>query len=356
MDTLTHALSGALLARAGAPREQRAGEPTTLQRMLVGALACGFPDIDIVASFVSPLTYLVNHRGLTHSLVAMPLWALLIAWLAALLLRPRRGMRAFLGTAAMGVSLHIAGDLITTFGTILFAPLSDARYAWGTTFIIDLWFSGIIVAGLLLSALWRASRVPAAAACAVLVAYVGFQAVMKAEAVEVARTHARNQRIAEADARFAALPRALSPFNWTAVVTTHDAQRFAHINLLRKDVPAEPAADDGRFARMQAEFFPKDNARWQRLPRFGNSPEEVRVAHAAWDDAGFAFFRWFADYPALLSSERLGATTCVWFQDLRFANPGVAYTPFRYGMCRDGITQPWQRFELLGQGQRARFD
>ncbi len=353
MDTLTHALSGALLARATAPREQREGEPTTAQRVLVGALACGFPDIDFLANFVSPLTYLLNHRGITHSLVALPLWALFIAWLAALVLRPRRGLRAFFGVAAMGVGVHIAGDLITSFGTIVFAPLSDTRYSWGTTFIIDLWFSGIIIAGLLFSALWRKSRIPATAACAVLAAYVGFQAVMKHEAINIGKNYARVQGLA--DAAVNALPRALSPFNWTVMVTTHDAQRFAHINLVRDDLPAAPAADAGQLARMRAEFFPKDHARWQRVPRFGSTPEEVRLAHAAWNEPEFAFFRWFADYPALLRTERLGANTCVWFQDLRFANPSVPFAPFRYGMCREK-GKPWQRYELLGEGRRAPFN
>jgi inner membrane protein len=47
----------------------------------------------------------------------------------------------------MALGAHIVGDLITGFGTIVFAPLSDWRAALGTTFIIDLWFSGIILAG-----------------------------------------------------------------------------------------------------------------------------------------------------------------------------------------------------------------
>lgn len=353
MDTLTHILSGALLARASAPREQRTGEPSTTQRVLVGALACGFPDIDFLTSFVSPLTYLLHHRGITHSLVALPLWAVFIASLAALLLRPRRGLRAFIGTAAMGVGLHITGDLITSFGTILFAPLSATRYTWGTTFIIDLWFSGIIIAGLFFSALWKRSRIPALAACVVLAAYVAFQATMKNQAIAAGREYVLAQGLG--DARVNALPRAISPFNWTVMVTTPDAQRFAHINLIRSKLPPEPAADDGQLARMRAEFYPKDQARWQRMPRFGNSPEEIQLAHAAWDAPEFAFFRWFADYPALLRTERLGTDTCVWFQDLRFANPGVARTPFRYGMCREQ-GKPWERFELLDAGRRVRLE
>ncbi len=353
MDTLTHILSGALLARATAPREGRAGEPTTAQRILVGALACGFPDIDFVASFVSPLTYLVNHRGLTHSLVALPLWALLIAWLAAKLLRQPRGWRAFIGTAAMGVGLHIAGDLITTFGTILFSPFADARFGWGTTFIIDLWFSGIIIAGLVASSLRRDSRTPATVAFMVLVAYVLFQALMKHQAAEFGRNYAKSQGMI--NARVSALPRAVSPFNWTVVVSTPDAQHHADINLVQRAMPPEPRPDDGFFARMRSSFYPPSQARWQLSPRFGMSPSETKLAREAWDHPDFAYYRWFADFPALLLIDRQSASTCVWFQDLRFLNVGVNFTPFRHGMCREP-GKPWQRYEFLGEGRRIRFD
>jgi inner membrane protein len=355
MDTLTHALSGALLARAGFARKPLPGEPTTAQRMLVGALACGFPDIDFIASFISPLTYLVNHRGITHSLVALPLWAALIAWLAAKALHPQRGMRAFIGVAAMGVGLHILGDLITTFGTILFSPVSDARFAWGTTFIIDLWFSGIIIAGLAASLIWRSSRKPALAACIALTAYVLFQALMKHEAAGIGREYARAQGLTQKGVSVSALPRAVSPFNWTVVVSTPDAQHFANINLVQSGMPPEAKPDDGFFARMRSSFYPRAMARWQLSPRFGFTPADQKLAREAWEQPDFAFYRWFADYPALFLIDRQPGATCVWFQDLRFLNVGVGYTPFRQGMCREQDS-PWQRFELLTEGRRVRFD
>ena len=98
------------------------------------------------------MAYLAQHRGVTHSLILLPLWALLFSWILAKILREPRGWRALYGVTAMGIGLHIAGDWITGFGTMVFAPFSDWRAALGTTFIIDLWFSGIIVAGLLVSA------------------------------------------------------------------------------------------------------------------------------------------------------------------------------------------------------------
>ena len=353
MDTLTHILSGALLARATAPREKRSGEPTTAQRILVGALACGFPDIDFVANLVSPLAYLVNHRGITHSLVALPVWAFFIAWVCARLLRPQRGWRAFIGTAAMGVGLHIAADLITTFGTILFSPLTQTRFAWGTTFIIDLWFSGIIIAGLVASALRRDSRTPAVAACTVLASYVLFQALMKNEAASLGHDYAKTQGLKNAEV--SALPRAVSPFNWTVVVSTPESQHHANINLAQRHMPPEPRPDDGFFARMRANFYPPSMARWQLSPRFGFTAAESVLAREAWEQPDFAYYRWFASYPALLFIDRQGASTCVWFQDLRFANVGVNYTPFRHGMCREQ-GKPWQRHEWLGEGRHSRFD
>jgi len=60
--------------------------------------------------------------------------------------RARRLARA-LWRHGLSIGAHIAGDVITSYGTMLLAPLSDWRAAIGTTFIIDLWFSGIIVAG-----------------------------------------------------------------------------------------------------------------------------------------------------------------------------------------------------------------
>ena len=156
MDTLTHALSGALLARASA----RPDAPVA-RRVTAGLLACAAPDLDFVIGYVGPVEYLLTHRGVTHSLILLPAWALLYSWILAKILREPGGWRALYGIVALALFAHIVGDLITSFGTMIFAPLSDWRAAIGTTFIIDLWFSGIIVAGLIGSAVFYRSRVPA---------------------------------------------------------------------------------------------------------------------------------------------------------------------------------------------------
>src|SRR5258708_7756501 len=120
MDTLTHALSGALLARATVRKD---APPRSIpRRIAAGFFACAAPDLDFVFGFFGPATYVLNHRGVTHSLVLLPVWALAVSWLLAKLLREPGGWRALYGVSAQCIGLHIAGDLITSYGTMIFAP------------------------------------------------------------------------------------------------------------------------------------------------------------------------------------------------------------------------------------------
>ena len=70
MDPLTHTATGLFLSRIGLKRWTPLATPILL-------LAANVPDIDIITASGGPLSYLHYHRHLTHSLVAMPLMALL---------------------------------------------------------------------------------------------------------------------------------------------------------------------------------------------------------------------------------------------------------------------------------------
>src|SRR5687768_7449329 len=104
MDTLTHALSGALIARATAPRSPTISTLPVGRRMWVGAAAAAFPDLDFITGYLTPLAYLHHHRGITHSLILLPLWAALVALIFAAVWRFRLPWRAYLGIAAIGIS------------------------------------------------------------------------------------------------------------------------------------------------------------------------------------------------------------------------------------------------------------
>jgi inner membrane protein len=309
-----------------------------------GFFAAAAPDLDFVLSYAGPVVYLLNHRGVTHSLLLLPLWALLFSWILAKLLREPGGWRALYGVTAMSLGLHVAGDVITSFGTMVFAPFSDWRAGIGTTFIIDLWFTGIILAGLTLSAVFYRSMWPAAAASVLLVGYVALQAVMKHEALELGSAYAKNHGLS--GARITAHPRPISPFNWTVFVSDDEAHRFAHVNLIRKE-PRRYAPGDGFIARLDSPYLPLEQAIWVTRSRFGETPQAQILAREVWALPELEFYRWFADLPAFDGMTE--GSACVWFADLRFVTPGRDWLPFRFGACRSRPGTPWRVYERTGE-------
>lgn len=347
MDTLTHALSGALLARATESSSYnsgpRAGQLPRRLRMWVGFWAAAFPDSDFIVNFIDPLTYLTTHRGVTHSVIVLPLWAVGLALLFMLIARRRYSWTAFVGTCALGIGAHIAGDVITAFGTMIFAPFSAWRAQIPTTFIIDPYFTAIIGAGLVASAYWKRARLPAIAGLALLVSYVGFQALLHQRAVTVGEAFITANRIESAHVH--AIPQPFSPFNWMVVVEQPKNYHLAYISLLRDQTLPPPPRDASWLQRVNASYRPVKDAQWQNVPRYGVAKTDAELAETTWSSEVLARYRGFTLFPAVYRVDREGARVCVWFNDLRFALVGRDM-PFRYGACRENAAAPWKVFRL----------
>ncbi|MFQ5882589.1 MAG: metal-dependent hydrolase [Candidatus Methylomirabilales bacterium] len=150
MDTVTHGLIGAVVARSGF--RQRLGAPATVA-LVTGVL---LPDIDFVMGFFDQMAAVKYHRGLTHSLIG----GIPLAMLAAVLLRKWYGTASYwtlTGLVYLGVGLHTLSDLPTSYGTMIFFPLSTKRYALDWVFIMDPVYTAILVAGLALG-WWQPER------------------------------------------------------------------------------------------------------------------------------------------------------------------------------------------------------
>ena len=346
MDPLTHALAGAALGRATAPRTSRPGPLSVRARVTAGTLAAIFPDVDGLIQYVSPVAYLDHHRGLTHSLLLLPLWALALAWLFARVARDPRGFRPWFGICMIGIASHIALDVITSYGTMMAAPVSWYRFSVGSTFIIDLWLSGLLVAGLAASLAFPRARLPAQIACLAVVAYVAVQIVLKDRAESFGASHAASLGIA--DPRVVAHPRPVSPFNWTVYIEGPDAVHFAHVNLNRRHAKPAPSPNAGFIERLDAPYRPLDGAQWHARSRFGETEADRTLASAAWRADDLAFFRRFADLPVFDGTTP--GDGCAWFLDLRFAAPGRDAVPFRYGACR-GADARWRVHQVDATGQ-----
>lgn len=180
MDPLTHAAAGALLAQGIAPR----GE---LRRAaLVGAVAGLLPDADIlIRSAGDPLYTIEYHRHFTHSLLFVPLGALVVAAvLSPCLTGGLRFGRAWLYAAA-GMLLAGIADAMTSFGTHLFWPLGDGRVAWNLVAVVDPVLTVIVVSGVVMS-LRRIRPGPARIALVAAAAYVALAFVQHERATNAA--------------------------------------------------------------------------------------------------------------------------------------------------------------------------
>ena len=152
MDNMTHSLVGLalgeLVERAlPAPPDPAAHRTRRRLLLVTGLLASNFPDLDLVLTplLPAPLGYLIHHRGHTHTLLyALPQVALLLAltwllWPAARRLLREDGAvrRAVLGTALLGMVLHLSFDALNVYGVHPFHPV-DSRWLYGDlVFIVE---------------------------------------------------------------------------------------------------------------------------------------------------------------------------------------------------------------------------
>jgi membrane-bound metal-dependent hydrolase YbcI (DUF457 family) len=160
MDTITHGIAGALIGKAVFRGEDMfASHPMNRGRIITWSLMLGaiFPDSDVIRDFLSSdkLLIVTWHRSITHSLVMLPIWALLLAGITRAFARQRKweapSFAALTAIYGAGLLSHILLDLVTTFGTMIWSPLDWARPAWDLIFIVDFTLTAILLVPQLLA-------------------------------------------------------------------------------------------------------------------------------------------------------------------------------------------------------------
>lgn len=159
MDTITHGIVGALAGKAffagrdvpagfeGDLRQSAESDPCARAAIVACTLGAIFPDIDVFPAWLAhgPVTFLEWHRNITHSLVMLPVWALLLS-AAFVPLGRWRGWKLpsfwkLVLIFGFGLGTHVILDLATNYGTMAWSPVNFARLAWDWLFIIDFTFT-----------------------------------------------------------------------------------------------------------------------------------------------------------------------------------------------------------------------
>jgi len=140
MDNLTHSLTGLMLSRAGLNRWYP-------RATLVMVIAANIPDIDVLAIVRGPLYYFEQHRGITHSVAAMPVMALLPVLLACAIGRTMRGWAAAWAISIVGVASHLLLDWTNTYGIRLLFPFSSQWFHLDLINLFDLLIWAVLLLG-----------------------------------------------------------------------------------------------------------------------------------------------------------------------------------------------------------------
>lgn len=132
MDPVSHGLVGAVTAQIAAPSDRRR------EAAVVGSIAAMVVDLDVFLQRPDdPLFQLEFHRQFSHSLIFVPVGALLVAGLLWYFFRERLRFIELYFIAAAG---YISGGLLdacTSYGTQLLWPFSGTRFAWNLIPVVE---------------------------------------------------------------------------------------------------------------------------------------------------------------------------------------------------------------------------
>ena len=219
MDNITHTLTAVMFSRAGLNR--LSPHATALLAVAVNA-----PDLDILCAVAGPASYLHYHRGPTHSILGVPILALLVAALAMLVARKSFSWGRAYALALIGVASNPLLDCANTYGVRLLWPFSERWFNADFVFIFDVWIWVLLALGLVVP--WMSALVSSeigaqagkgrGAAVVVLcsLSLYGFGRYLLHERA-VAVLDSRMYQ-SEMPLRVAALPTAANPFRWTGLV------------------------------------------------------------------------------------------------------------------------------------------
>ncbi len=148
VDTITHTLFG--LTLYGAVDKQNYSKEQKRALLFTTLVGSQIPDSDVISRlWDTGGQYQMWHRGITHSIFMVPVWAFVLALLCYLFWRVKDRRIFFMGLLA--VFIHNTSDLFNAWGTGYLEPISTIRITFGTIPIVDFVIWAIILTGFILA-------------------------------------------------------------------------------------------------------------------------------------------------------------------------------------------------------------
>lgn len=153
MDSITQAALGATIGHAFF--RDRLGN----RAALFGGLCGMVPDLDIFIAYYGEFASMQHHRGLTHSLFLIPVYATLLGFLGWLAFGRQGRKWPWIACAFWATWTHPLLDLCNQYGTPLLLPFVERRFALDTIAVLDPFYSLPLMLGLIVISLpWIRER------------------------------------------------------------------------------------------------------------------------------------------------------------------------------------------------------
>ena len=265
MDPVSQGSLGAALAQGGSnPEKIKAAT-------LLGCFGGLAPDLDIfIFSPTDPLLFLEFHRQFSHSLIFIPIGALIVAMAMHRFLGKGLRFRESYLFCLLGYATHGLLDTCTTYGTQLLWPFTSERFSWNNVSIIDPMFT-LPILGLIIFGVYRKQPWLGRAAFAWAICYLIVGVLQRDRAI--AAGHELAAKRGHEPIRLEAKPGFANLILWKVVYETQD--RFFV---------------DGVRVGLENKFFPGDSAEKLNLDK-----------HFTWLSANdqqakdLERFRWFSN-------------------------------------------------------------
>lgn len=155
---------------------------------LWGAVAGTLPDLDVLYDFGDSVSNMVFHRGITHGLVPLSLFAPILAVVPTVLHREKELYKFWIFAMFFSLVTHPLLDWFTIYGTQLGNPFDNTPLGLGSIFIIDLLFTLPLLVVVILairnrSHKWRAWVV---GGLCLSCAYLGWSAIAQYQVKKIA--------------------------------------------------------------------------------------------------------------------------------------------------------------------------
>src|SRR5215471_12107372 len=203
----THTLVGFAIARTGEAKWGRYATATAV-------IASNLPDIDSIAGFWGTASYLDHHRGITHSLIGVPILSLLLS--AVMCIFSGNFFRTY-AVALVAMATHPALDYLNPYGLRPFLPMNGTWYYGDTLFIFDPYLDAALLIGLILGVRYPKLRQTGAILSLVLgITYIGVR--MELHGAAMAREESSfNRAPSSKPEKWALLPRMWNPVRWDLI-------------------------------------------------------------------------------------------------------------------------------------------